>query len=160
MKFLSRMKQLGVLGLAVLAFGQAIAGAPVCPQRGGGGGGDIPFPFETANQKAELADGEVYLLSGRVVFAPGPVSVEPMPYLEVDFQEHPWLESAKRKQVPFYLLENSDLDWKKWENQRVMVPVRAKGQILTNPHSDPVYTLTLKAMGEPIVPPPPVQQRP
>ncbi len=159
MKLFMRMKQLGVLGLVVLSLGQAMAGAPICPQRGGGGGGDIPFPFETANQKAELADGEVYILSGRVVFAPGPVSVEPAAYLEVDFKEHPWLESAKRKQVPFYLLENSEVDWKKWENQRVIVPVRAKGQILTNPHSDPVYTLTLKAIAEPVAPPP-VQQRP
>ena len=50
-------------------------------------GGEIPWPFQTANQVAELADGERYVLMGRVILH----SAEAR--FDVDLAHHTWLAS-------------------------------------------------------------------
>lgn len=135
---------IAVLGILWLGASQAKGGTVRAP-----GASDIPWPINVGNQKVELADGEVYRLAGKIVFAPGVVSLDAIPYLEVDFEEHPWLESAKRKAWPFYPIENPVVDWKKWDGHRVVVLVRVSGQVLQSSQSDPVYTLILKAQREP-----------
>ena len=102
------------------------------PGIGGGGGGEIPSPFNTMNQKAELSDGDLYFLVGRIVFGP-PVtgSARKQAYLEVDLNQHPWLANQKRKQFPFYPLEGSTKFWERLEGQVVRMACEAHAKIVT-----------------------------
>lgn len=88
-----------------------------------GGGGEIPTPL-TSNQKVELADGENYYLVGTVVY------LNDQPLFKVDLEVHSWLASEVRKNNPYYLLESWSLDWKRYENLRMRVLVRAHGNII------------------------------
>lgn len=96
-----------------------------------GGGGEVPTPFEAFNQKAELADGEDYLLVGRVVIQPvaGSGSDRLQAFLQVDLDVHPWLASARRKANPYYPLEGSVGFWRQYRGIRIKLPCQAVEQI-------------------------------
>lgn len=105
------MKRLGLIGLVL----GAIWALPVMASDGAILGGELPVPFEKANKKVELADGEEYVLSGRVMLAQvglkmgaqrGPV------VFNIDLEEQPWLASASRVNNPFYPLQGAIEDWK------------------------------------------------
>jgi hypothetical protein len=88
-------------------------------------GGDVPWPFELSNQTAELADGERYLLFGRVEIQGGQA------YFVVDLARHPWLASAKRKRNPKYQLISGDLAyWQTYLGRSLRVAARARWQII------------------------------
>ena len=111
----------------------------------GGGGEGIPVPL-TTNQKVELADGEYYLLVGRVSF------FDSHPYLSVDLNIHPWLASSYRRFEPYYPLEEtSSCWWKRYEGRRVKVLVRAVGKVDSGDQlHPPSYSLWLSPLDEPI----------
>lgn len=99
------------------------SGRPGCESGQGGSGGEVPNPFSNVNQKVELADGESYLLVGRVIIDS---SDRDLVYLAVDLKEHPWLANAKRKADPFYLIEASGRTWRKYDGLRVKITAEAK----------------------------------
>lgn len=110
----------------------------------GGGGGDVPTPFLSANTKVELADGEVYTLIGHIRL------IRSIPYLEVDLNEHGWLAGAKRKAEPFYPLEASPSYWAQFEDARVKLTVEAHG-VAVVVGERAVYALTLQPLVEPVL---------
>jgi hypothetical protein len=78
-------------------------------------GGELPIPFDLANKKVELANGEPYILAGRVVLMQvrmrnGELRSQPM--FRVDLTEHPWLANNKRLNNPNYVLQGSLEEWK------------------------------------------------
>ncbi|HLE00604.1 MAG TPA: hypothetical protein VJB59_10110 [Bdellovibrionota bacterium] len=94
-----------------------------------GGGGEVPVPFGL-NERAELADGESYLLVGKVIVysrKAGPNQVRV--YFEVDLRQHPWLANAKRRLNPLYPLEGSASDWKDYDGHTVKLACRAHSRI-------------------------------
>ena len=145
-------KQIGILlvllGLATSsawAFGPAYWNRCKGDQCGasGGGGGEIPTPFDAFNQRAELADGEDYLLVGRVIIEN--VSVEgSRAYFEVDLDQHRWLASAKRKADPRYPLEGSVGFWKLYRGLRIKLPCLAVQQITVTGQQKPEATIWLR----------------
>ena len=120
-------KTAGVIGvLSVLAQPGAYAGKAdpggVC---GGGDGHTVPTPFEAANQKFELADGELYYLHGRVTFLPADEVEFGKPYLMINFDKAPWLGNAARVASPYYALRGNVSRWKKWNSLSIKVLCRA-----------------------------------
>lgn len=115
----------------------------------GGGGVDVPTPFESTNRKVELSDGEDYTLEGYVVnFDPGWDSLNLVrAFLRVDFDRHPWLASAKRKGQPYYALEGSPSFWKDLELHSVQIRARAVGRIVQT-RRGPEYVISLRPMGD------------
>ena len=109
-----------------------------------GGSGEIPTPFAYSNQRVELADQEIYILVGRVQFWKG------QPYFEVDLDEHPWLANEKRKEAPYYPLEWSKVNWKRWDLDRVQILVEAHAS-LTKDVNRFQYVLSLEPLTEPIL---------
>lgn len=97
-----------LLGLTLVMSGNAFA-------RGGGGG--VPSPFgEKSNRKVELADGEMYVLDGKVVFDNNDVA-----WFWVDLAKHPWLANQKRQQNPYYLLLGSKEDWRQYADKSIQL---------------------------------------
>ena len=99
----------------------------------GGGGHDVPTPFELANPKLELADGEIYQLAGWVVAQEVYTEhgIAMVPYFQVDLRYTPWLATQKRVVDPFYQIDLNDslVPWLKQGSKRRVVLVRAKGRI-------------------------------
>lgn len=94
------------------------------------GGGDVPVPFGM-NSRVELADGELYMLLGRVRILPRTAgSRAPRVYFEVDLQSHSWLDSKKRRMNPRYPIEGTPEQWQQYDGQRVKLSCRAIGRIL------------------------------
>ena len=100
---------------------------------GRSGGGDVPTPFEATDAKFELADGEIYLLTGRVELMPSLMddSGSIRPYLAVNLTQYPWLANAKRTESPYYVLEGTSRKWKAWDRFPVKLLCRAHGRIVT-----------------------------
>lgn len=116
-----------VPALALLGAG---SGWAMEPSSAIGGGGEVPTPFEAANRRAELADGEVYLLVGRVVIKPAPTLPERYKaYFEADLTVHPWLATPKRKVTP-YPLAGSVADWKIFRGMKIKLPCVARGSVV------------------------------
>ena len=106
------------------------------PERPEGGG--IPSLDNLGNSKAELADGEVYNLSGTIVFLS-----DGQPYLQVDFKKAPWLQNAKRVAFPYYQLTGDITVWQRYEGVHVTYMSIATGTIMIGADGNPTYTLTL-----------------
>lgn len=127
-----------------------MAATSQCPDlTGGGNGGEIPTPFEL-NRRVELADGEEYLLVGRIVFKTiaTPDGVRPRPYFEIDLNQHPWLASARRKGSPYYPLAAPYGRWKSYDGVRVKMSSLAHGRILAeNPRGGLEYQIELSPRG-------------
>ncbi|MEO5970092.1 MAG: hypothetical protein ABIQ95_09205 [Bdellovibrionia bacterium] len=130
---------------------------------GGGGGHDVPTPFQLTQTKFELADGELYSLVGTIVFAPPPVALvyqselqrpsytqfygtnpkKLHPYFSIDLENHPWIANAKRVDSPLYYIEGTSNNWKKWEGTSVNLLCRANGRILLTSNG-PEYAIQLE----------------
>ena len=112
-----------------------------------GGTGTVPTPFDLMNRRAELADGEYYLLSGSVTFAAswGVNGLESRPYFEVDLKEQSWLASEKRKKNPYYPLEGPLDYWKGFAGKRLRLPCQAIAKIEKNSQGEEVYVIYLRA---------------
>ncbi len=109
-------------------------------------GGEIPWPFATLNQKAELADGEHYALNGTIIFTEG------LPYFLVDFRAHPWLASERRTARPFYSLMGVVGFWKRYEGKYVQVVGEAQGVIAQDAGTRRFfYEIGLVVANEPII---------
>lgn len=94
------------------------------------GGGDVPVPFGM-NSRVELADGELYMLLGRVRILPRTAgSRAPRVYFEVDLHSHSWLDSKKRRMNPRYPIDGTPEQWQQYDGQRVKFSCRAIGRIL------------------------------
>lgn len=90
------------------------------------GGGTIPVPFSSLNRKVELADGENYVLEGRVIFN------GEMPFLHVDLDLHYWLATKTRLAMPVYpLVPANTFHWADYQGDRVRVFVTARGKIVS-----------------------------
>jgi hypothetical protein len=85
-------------------------------------GNEVPTPFKDANLKVELADGEYYVLEGRVRSQSGTT------FLEVDLERHHWLSNKHRSESPFYPLFGDAKTFAKYEGRlvRMMVIARAR----------------------------------
>ncbi|MCM2278232.1 MAG: hypothetical protein NDJ89_09170 [Oligoflexia bacterium] len=112
-------------------------------RKGGGGSGEVPTPLEIYNQKVELADGERYILIGNVVLAEEGRD-RWKAYFEIDFAEHPWLATEKRKKSPFYPLEGPISYWKQFRGLRIKMPCEARGIILQREGREPEYAIQLR----------------
>jgi hypothetical protein len=82
-------------------------------------GGEIPWPFQTANQVAELADGERYVLMGMVSVVRGD------PSLIVDLEAHPWLANSRRRSGEGYPLLGMSQYWKKYAGKKIQLRATA-----------------------------------
>jgi len=155
---MNKMKTLMmVIGLAIglITFSSGYAGHqatdvatledPANPP-GTAGGGDIPTPFGNANQKVELADGEIYILNGKVEF------IVDEPYFKVDLKKHTWLANANRVADPYYLLLGPTGQWTALKDKQVQITVKAHGVIeeFTGMTSPPRYTVQLESQAEPV----------
>lgn len=90
-----------------------------------GGGGEIPTPFQELNQRAELADGEFYVLVGQVTQltqTDGSVAA----YLAIDFQSQPWLANGLRQKFPYYRLEGDTEFWSQYNGKKVRISCLAR----------------------------------
>lgn len=105
---------------------------------------DTPMPFESTNRRAELADGELYTLVGRVVF------VGDQAMLEVDLNEHPWLASTKRRNDPFYPIVQRSDTYRQFEGRRVLLQARARAVITITP-APAAYSIWLSILGSPVL---------
>lgn len=110
----------------------------------GGGGHDVPTPFEVVNSKFELADGEIYQLTGNIVFEKDVLgdTIYRKPYLAVDLSYTPWLRNKGRARFPYYPLDES-YAWRELEGKKVILLVRAHGKIVADTTGRPYYELTL-----------------
>lgn len=112
-----------------------------------GGGGEVPIPFGL-NARAELADGESYVLVGKVEVNPKAAGGihDPRVRLEIDLREQLWLANAKRTQHPFYPIEGGVANWKKYDGQRIKLACKAHGRIMKNEDGNPEYVIYLEAL--------------
>jgi hypothetical protein len=119
-----------------------------------GGGGEIPTPFDVPNQRAELADGEHYLLMGRVV--PGPrastdlAQHQQQAWFQPDFDAHPWLATAKRLASPGYPIARGGWsDWSRYAQAPIRLSLRAKGRIVYDrAQGTSQYVIFLEPVGD------------
>jgi hypothetical protein len=115
---------------------------------GGDRGHDVPTPFSMVNQRFELADGEVYHLIGRVVFLPSPAweHNDLVPYFQVDLNETPEIGNLLRSKVPYYRLEGSAVQWKKFEcDESLGFYFKAHGRVIRG-KSSLEYSITLEPL--------------
>jgi hypothetical protein len=101
-------------------------------------GGGIPSLDNLGNSKAELADGEVYNLSGTIVFLS-----DGQPYLQVDFKKAPWLQNAKRVAFPYYQLTGDQDLWHRYQGVHVTYMCIATGTIIMGADGNPAYAISL-----------------
>lgn len=95
-----------------------------------GGGGEVPYPFGL-NEKAELADGELYLLVGRFVILANNDSRLSRAFFDVDLSEQPWLASRHRRINPLYPIDGPVENWVKYSDGKAYrFPCRAVGRIV------------------------------
>ena len=113
-----------------------------------GGGGELPSPFDTANRRVELAEGEAYLLVGRVVMMEGAAFGDDsgvVPYFRVDLTDQPWLATEKRVSQPYYRLEGSVEDWNRYVSMgKIKFPCVAHG-VIKMIGSRHIYSIYLEA---------------
>ena len=83
-------------------------------------GGEIPWPFQTANQVVELADGERYVLMGRVLL------IGSEPHFVVDLNQHPWLANSRRRADSSYPLAGTASYWRRYNGRRVQLRAVAR----------------------------------
>lgn len=141
---------IGVAGsLARVSFASDPAGLGIArvESRGGGGQPDPLLPF---NQHVELADGELYLLKGAIVMAPGltGASHKPQPYLSVDLRAQPWLSGKQRKQSPLYMIESGLSSWRPQEGAYGEIAAEAHVHLFVSPAGTPVEVISLKPIPE------------
>ena len=113
----------------------------------------FPDPF-TSNDKAELADGEHYTLQGTLLRDSDGVH-----FIQVDFKEHPWLATAKRRNYPFYDLEEnsrSSLNLDTILGKVVRVQGKAHGKIVRYTYQDgtvsaPQYEISVQLSADPVL---------
>ena len=103
-----------------------------------------PAPFGSPNQHAELAEGEQYLLLGRVL-RQGREYV-----LAIDLCAQPWLASDYRRQNPFYHLGRaSGFSWSDFVGTRVKLAARAKPEIVRDLNSEAHVKIRLEPLATP-----------
>jgi hypothetical protein len=110
-------------------------------------GGEIPWPFQVSNQAVELSDGERYLLMGRVEI------INDRPFFVVDLVKHPWLNTAKRRDNPRYVLEGAVEYWKAYAGKRIRLVSMAEWQTVqdvSNLHGYRVE-VTLQSLADPAI---------
>jgi hypothetical protein len=107
-------------------------------------GGGSPGPRGlNAETRAELAQGERYILNGTIEFR------DFMPYLVISFRSHPWLMSSVRLQAPYYRISDSMSRWSNHRGKEVTIIVTARYrsfqrggrthfEIYLEPSSDPM----------------------
>lgn len=143
MRFLARFKVWGVI--ALLSSLLATASHANWTDSAGGPGGEIPTPFEAANQRVELADSEAYILVGRVLFLEDHARDNVyVPFFEVDLKEHPWLANEKRRKSPLYRLEGGVTYWKQFRGLRIKLPCIGHAIIATGPSGKLEYMMNLR----------------
>lgn len=109
-----------------------------------GGGGEIPHPFERVNQKVELADGEKYLLFGKVEFING------RPFLHVNLDLLPWLATHNRMTFPYYALSGSADYWHQFIATDMRITAIAHGVLQANPRGGATYVIVLSPITQAI----------
>ncbi len=91
----------------------------------------VPWPFETANQKFELAEGEFYHLRGTTIAFGG------YDFFEIDLKSQPWLATAERKANPYILLNPTKSSmYTKFMGEPIMAMVKASRLSNPNPTGD------------------------
>ena len=120
--------------------------ASLSPMPFGGGPGEVPTPFEV-NQLVELADGEQYVLAGRLVTQRTGRVV-----FRVDLQQHPWLANSRRVKSPFYPIDNAGgilLD--KYVDSGADIRMRVMARIaIVGTCGSPTVQLRVLPMSEPV----------
>jgi hypothetical protein len=117
----------------------------------GVGGGELPTPFEARNRTVELAAGETYLLSGKVVFLKSSKVAEALgvsAFLQIDLESHPWLASARRKANPYYPLVGPASYWRNHEGRDVRLNCEAQGRVLFVDDFGPQYEILLDPLAD------------
>lgn len=117
-----------------LAYAQKAGCSSSFHQCRGGGGNDVPTPFDFRGQKFELADGELYVLAGKVIISSSVFedSGQKMAYLQIDLDKQGWLAGFQRREFPYYPLEADPRDWTAFEQKEVRILVKAHGRIIGN----------------------------
>lgn len=117
----------------------------------GGGGGEVPTPF-SINRHFELADQELYVLSGKVVILSetevNPKSPNayqaPRAYLQINLEHSPWLANDRRVRRPYYRLKGSYLEYVRACSKKVTHLFRAHGLIENQAYLIELEPITLK----------------
>ena len=114
------------------------------------GGGGQPDPLTLFNQHVELADGELYLLKGNVVMAPGLTwgSRKLQPYFTVDLDAQPWLSGKQRKESPLYLIEGPLSSWRPYDGSYGQLAAEAHVQLFVTGAGTAVQVISLKPIPE------------
>jgi hypothetical protein len=89
------------------------------------------------------------MLTGKVVVRAqgGVASRVPMAFLEIDFNEHPWLASKRRRAVPYYPLMGSAKNlWRQFDGHKVQVTVTAHATTELAADGELRYTLALEQL--------------
>ena len=118
-------------------------------QRDDRGGGGQPDPLTVFNQHVELADGELYLLKGAVVMAPGIMGSRKLqPYFNVDLNAVPWLSSKLRKESPLYLIEGAPSFWRAYDSSYGELAAEAHVQVFVTSTGTAIQVISLKPIPE------------
>jgi len=129
--------------------GVVVPGYSGCSHQPQGNGGGMPIPFGV-NDRVELADGEYYLLVGKVIVLPKQkLKNSPRVLFEIDFGQHPWLANAKRYNDPVYPLLGNLSVWKKYNGQTVKLACRARGGIVKSGGRHMEYVISLEGVQNP-----------
>lgn len=132
------------LGVALILLSASVfpGGAQAAIPTGGGNGNDMPAPFLAINQKVELADGERYVLAGRILEKDG------FFYFRPDFGRHSWLSNGRRMQWPYYPFELSVSVPSSFVGKLVRFSGRAVGRVIFADGQYPMYMIFLMPEGE------------
>lgn len=115
---------------------------------GGGGGGEIPTPFEEGHHtRFELADGETYLLRGfiQILSSFEDSNKGPEVYFKPNFYHMPWLKSRARLANPFYPMDATRSNWQNEDGREVILVARAHGKVI-DLGDGPVYVISLEPL--------------
>lgn len=109
-------------------------------------GGGSPGPFDNANQKVELADGENYYLQGEVYELRDGTLV-----FGVDFKAHPWLANKYRKQKGYYFLSEakSKINLDRVVDKKVAMNFKAKSIYFEDNKGNVTVDIELKPLSSP-----------
>ena len=130
-----------VLALSLAAASaRAFADAPSSTGFPGGGDG-IPTPLNlTSNARVELASGEQYTLIGVIRNFGGSI------YLEIDFDQHPWLATQNRLANPYYAVSSPRMNLNQWSSfmgRKVVLDTQARGLVQLKNARTAYYSLEL-----------------
>lgn len=149
---LSGMKKVILSLVLALTIGAAFASANGdAPSTNGmiirGGGDGIPTPLNlTTNARVELAHGEQYTLVGVIRNFGGSI------YLEVDFEQHPWLATKARLANPYYAVVSTRMTlglWKPFIGRKVVLDTEARGVVQLKNARSAYYSLELALLRGP-----------